>query len=285
MTRSDIVHFSVSDPVTDMAAELNKKGVVIVDGFLRRDALDRFNNELTPLLEGQSTVRPFMNEHIAGFFGDRTRHLTGLPAKSDVFAEEVLCHPVYMGVCDNILGPNCGSFQLNLAHIIDRGPGGQRQPLHRDEDIWPRIGDGKTALMLASILALGAFTPELGSTLVVPGSHVWPRDRKAKPDEIVATQMEPGSALIYVGSTLHAGGANSRPLEWRRAMHISYCVGWLRTEENHCLATPIERARSLPINAQALLGFGAHDAIKLGYGYLGSVDLQCPIDLLASGEL
>ena len=285
MSNTDILHFPASAPRADIAAEINRNGVVVIDEFLNSDTLDRFNEELDPLLEAQSPARSFMNEQVAGFFGDKTRHLTGLSAKSDIFVEELLSHDGYMGVCDEILGPNCGSVQLNLAHVIDRGPGGHAQPLHRDEDIWPRIGDGKMALMLASILALGEFTPELGSTLVVPGSHLWPRDRKAAENEIVATEMEPGSALIYVGSTLHAGGANSHAEKWRRAMHISYCVGWLRSEENHCLATPIERARSLPRQAQDLLGFGAHDAIEMGYGYLGTVDLRSPADLMASGEL
>ena len=71
----------------------------------------------------------------------------------------------------------------------------------------------------------------------------------------------------------------------RRGMHVSYCVGWLRTEENHYLGTPPEVARSLPRQAQELLGYAVHDAIASGGGYLGAVDLRDPTDMLEDGSL
>ena len=68
-------------------------------------------------------------------------------------------------------------------------------------------------------------------------------------------------------------------------MHVSYCVGWLRTEENQYLATPIDVVRTLPRQSQALLGYAAHDALAIGGGYLGTVKVQDPVELLATGEL
>ncbi len=68
-------------------------------------------------------------------------------------------------------------------------------------------------------------------------------------------------------------------------MHVSYCLGWLRTEENQYLSTPMEVVRSLPRGAQALLGYAAHDALAAGGGYLGSVHVQDPIELIATGQL
>lgn len=64
---------------------------------------------------------------------------------------------------------------------------------------------------------------------------------------------------------------------------MSYCLGWLRTEENHYLTTPPSIARALPPESAALLGYAAHDAIDIGGGYLGSVELRDPLDLLAEG--
>lgn len=269
----------------DVVDHILANGAVIVEGFLGAAVLDRFNEEITPLLEAQSSHRAFMNESVAAFFGDRTRHLTALAAKSDVFANEILCHPHYVAIGDAILGPSCAAIQLNLGHIIDRGPGGHAQPLHRDEEIWPRTGPEAPNRMFASILALGDFTAEMGATLIVPGSHQWDRDRQAQPEEIAVAEMEPGSALIYLGSTLHAGGENRTANRWRRAMHVSYCLGWLRTEENHYLSIPLDRARALPRQAQELLGYAAHDAIAQGGGYLGTVDLRSPVDLFASNQL
>jgi ectoine hydroxylase-related dioxygenase (phytanoyl-CoA dioxygenase family) len=97
--------------------------------------------------------------------------------------------------------------------------------------------------------------------------------------------MPAGSAVVYLGSTIHAGGANTTSEGWRRGMHMSFVVGWLRTEENNYLSTPPEIARSLPRRSQELLGYAAHDAIASGGGYLGVVDLLDPVELLAQGKL
>jgi len=68
-------------------------------------------------------------------------------------------------------------------------------------------------------------------------------------------------------------------------MHMSFVVGWLRTEDNNYLSTPPTIARTLPRRSQELLGYSAHDAIAVGGGYLGAVDLLDPIELLAQGRL
>ena len=44
--------------------------------------------------------------------------------------------------------------------------------------------------------------------------------------------MGPGDALVYTGKLVHGGGANLTPDRWRRAMHLSYVVGWLTPEES-----------------------------------------------------
>jgi ectoine hydroxylase-related dioxygenase (phytanoyl-CoA dioxygenase family) len=89
---------------------------------------------------------------------------------------------------------------------------------------------------------------------------------------------------VYLGGTLHAGGANSTEVP-RRAVHLSYCLGWLRTEENNILSTPPAVAATLPRRAQELLGYALHDSLRRGGGYLGMVRMQDPVDLLARGEL
>jgi ectoine hydroxylase-related dioxygenase (phytanoyl-CoA dioxygenase family) len=97
--------------------------------------------------------------------------------------------------------------------------------------------------------------------------------------------MAAGSAIVYLGSALHGGGANTTAEVRRRGMHVSYCLGWLRTEENQYLATPIDVVRTLSRRSQALLGYAAHDALAAGGGYLGTVDVQDPLELLAAGKL
>ena len=199
--------------------------------------------------------------------------------------QDLLCHPVLLGVCDEILLPSCASYQLNIAHVLDRGPGAEQQYLHRDELVWCHLPRPHPEVQLASIVALEDFSAENGATRIIPGSHRWPLEREPQLDELVAAEMPAGAAIIYLGSTIHGGGPNSTPDRRRRGMHLSYTLGWLRTEENHSLSTPPSVARTLPPTAQALLGYRAHDALAMGGGYLGTVDTRDPMDLLESGEL
>ena len=138
---------------------------------------------------------------------------------------------------------------------------------------------------MASVIALVDFTAENGATRVVPGSHRWDWERMPTPRTSPIAAMPAGSGVIYLGSTLHGGGPNTTADQWRRGMHLSYVLGWLRTEENHYLATPPEIARTLPRHAQELLGYAAHDALQQGGGYLGALDLRDPVDMLADGSL
>jgi len=104
------------------------------------------------------------------------------------------------------------------------------------------------------------------------------------PEQIADAEMPAGSAVIYLGSTIHAGGANTTDVP-RRGAHLSYTLGWLRTEENNYLSAPPAYAATLPRTAQELLGYAVHDSIGRGGGYLGMVRMQDPVDLMARGEL
>jgi ectoine hydroxylase-related dioxygenase (phytanoyl-CoA dioxygenase family) len=168
---------------------------------------------------------------------------------------------------------------------MDRGPGAEQQLLHRDEDVWVHLPRPHPEVQVASVIALVDFTAEIGATVVAPGSHRWERGRKPEPEELTCAEMPAGSAVVYLGSTIHAGGRNATADRWRRGMHMSFVVGWLRTEENNTLSTPPDVARRLPRRSQELLGYAAHDAIAVGGGYLGAVDLLDPIELLGQGKL
>jgi ectoine hydroxylase-related dioxygenase (phytanoyl-CoA dioxygenase family) len=282
----DIQHIKASEPAELIAEALEADGAVIVEELLAPDLLARFNAELDPLLAdaAEGDDRRFLNDVAGWFFGAQTRHVTGIAGRSRVFATEILTHPVYRTVCDAVLLPNCARYQLNIAHVLDRGPGSDQQLLHRDELVWVHLPQPHPEVQLASVVALVDFTADNGATRVAPGSHKWERDRWANDDELVPAEMPAGAAVIYLGSTIHGGGANVTD-ERRRGMHVSYCAGWLRTEENQYLATPLDVARTLPREAQELLGYAVHDALAVGGGYLGAVEVQDPIELIAAGQL
>ena len=287
MSAPELPRLFAEDSLNDIVGALDEAGAVVIEGLLGPDLLRRFNAELDPLLANARPDhdRAFVNPTIAWFFGERTRHITGIACKSSVFAAEILTHSILMGACDAVLAPNCARYQLNLAHVLDRGPGCEAQILHRDELVWVHMPRPHPELQVASMVALVDFTAANGATLIVPGSHRWEPGRQATPDVIIPAEMPAGSAVIYLGSTIHAGGANVTGGEWRRGLHLSYVLGWLRTEENHYLSTTPGKVCALPQAAQELLGYAAHDAIDSGGGYLGAVDLRDPMELLALGEL
>ena len=272
-------------PAAERVEALNEAGAVILEGLVPPGTLAQINQELDPFIEKASPQRSFLNPALAWFFGDRTRHVTAVCSKSRCFVDEVLCNPGLLEVCDGVLGPSCARYHLNLAHVLDRGPGAEAQILHRDELVWIHVPRPHPELQVASMVALVDFTADNGATQVVPGSNHWPHDREAQPDEIATAEMSAGSAVLYLGSTLHRGGKNVTSDCWRRGMHLSFVVGWLRTEENNYLATPPEVARKLSPKARELIGYAAHDALSVGGGYLGSLDLRDPAELLEKGEL
>lgn len=279
-------HVSRGDDPDAIVDALLADGGVIVNDFLDAATVAALNRELDPVMADAPTERTFINPAIADFFGDRVRHLTGIAGRSPRFASEVLCHPLYEAVNMRVLGPNCANWRLNIGHLLERGPGAQQQFIHRDQDVWSYLPKPHPEVQVASIVALCDFTAANGATRLVPGSHRWDDPaRYPSDDELVVAEMPAGAAVLYLGSTYHAGGTNDTDDEWRRGFHLSFVVGWLRTEENNILATPPDVARHLPRRAQELIGYAAHDAIGTGGGYLGTLDVQDPVELLASGDL
>ncbi|MEX2208518.1 MAG: phytanoyl-CoA dioxygenase family protein [Myxococcota bacterium] len=264
---------------------LKDDGGVIVENLLDAAVIARIRDEVAEARASANPGMKHLNPLIQFFYGDKTRHVNGMVAQSRAFATEVMIHPVYLALCDRILLPSCARYQLNLGHLIDRGPGAEAQLLHRDEVVWSHLPQPHGEIQIASMIALEDFRAENGATRLVPGSHRWPRKRTPEAHEIADAVMPAGSAVIYLGSTIHGAGANSTANEWRPGLHISYTLGWLRTEENNYLAVPPEIARTLPRAAQEVLGYAVHDAVATGGGYLGMLALRDPVDAMAEGKL
>ena len=172
-----------------------------------------------------------------------------------------------------MLLPNCEDYLLNTGQLIQIGPGETAQSLHRDEDAWPHFKPPKPLLEVEAMFALSDFTIANGCTQVVPGSHLWEPEREAEPDEVQRAEMQAGSALVYLGTTVHGGGANTTTDQWRRGMFFGFVVGWLRTEEACLLTVPREKVKSMPKRVQELIGYKAH-------GGIGVVDVGSPMVLL-----
>ncbi|MCY4192830.1 MAG: phytanoyl-CoA dioxygenase family protein [bacterium] len=283
--QAQLVCLGGDEPLEHVLEVIDAEGAVIVEGCFSDEVISRILAELMPHVNKPDANLTFINPAIAAFFGEHMRHVTGLASKSPTFVSEVLLHSLMLDVADAVLGPNCADIQVNVAHMLVVGPGAQAQMPHRDQDVWVHMPQPSPEMELSSVTALCDFTREIGATRVVPGSHRWAPDRRPESHEFADAEMPAGARLIYLGSVIHGAGANSTKDRHRPAFHLSYMLGWLRSEENNCLATPPDIARTLPRRAQELLGYDVHDAVNDGGGYLGALDMRIPADMLASGEL
>jgi ectoine hydroxylase-related dioxygenase (phytanoyl-CoA dioxygenase family) len=117
------------------------------------------------------------------------------------------------------------------------------------------------------------FTEVNGATRLVPQSHRWVDDRPGPDTETVAAEMPAGTALMYLGSVWHGGGANQTE-HARLGVVLHYAVGWLRPVENHVLAVPPKQAKDLDPRLQELLGY------NICPPFIGYVDGSHPRKLL-----
>ncbi len=258
---------------TRLAAILQQNGAAIVDKALTQDQLQRLNGDLEDRVNklGPGLRHPSHPDMIE-FYGDSTVRFDGLPTHSKTF-QEIMELPLMNGVADELLLANCEHYLLNTGQLIQIGPGETEQRLHRDEDAWSYYTPPRPLLQVEAMYALTDFTINNGATRVVPGSHLWPAEREPQDHEVVQAEMEAGSALYYLGTALHGGGANRTRDEIRRGMFFGFVVGWLRTEENMFLTVPMEKARNMSARVQELLGYKAHRGI-------GVVDVGDPMVLL-----
>jgi ectoine hydroxylase-related dioxygenase (phytanoyl-CoA dioxygenase family) len=244
-----------------LADALETDGWVIVEGVLSPDEVARAKEDFQRVLALTPTGR---ND----FEGWSTRRVYALFAKTRAF-DAAAIHPLSLGVLDRVLG----SYQLSAPVGIQIGPGEKAQILHRDEAVYP-LPRPHPPVVLNTMWPLDDFTDDNGATRFAIGSHLWPPGRV--PDastEMLTAVMPAGSVMFYLGNLWHGGGANrtERP---RLGVILEYVVGWLRPQENHCLAVPRELVCTLPERLQELLGYNIHPP------FLGYVDGQHPRKLL-----
>jgi ectoine hydroxylase-related dioxygenase (phytanoyl-CoA dioxygenase family) len=206
-----------------------------------------------------------------GFYGERTKRFGRLLARSP-HAAELVMHPEILSVAQHILGPWCDCIQLNLTQAIALHPGALPQLPHRDQDMW-RGAIGQTEYLLNVMWPFTPYREMNGTTLLWPDSHgakaIEPNPRTSP----TAIELDPGDALVFLGSTLHGAGGN-RGFTTRRGAIISYCLGWLKPYENQWLAYPPETARHFSPELAALVGYRQHRP------NLGNYEGQCPSVLL-----
>jgi ectoine hydroxylase-related dioxygenase (phytanoyl-CoA dioxygenase family) len=69
--------------------------------------------------------------------------------------------------------------------------------------------------------------------------------------------------FFYSGKVYHGAAANKSD-KVRQGINITYCVGWVRQEENQYLSTPIGVARTLDPDLLKLMGYQM-GGLAMGY--------------------
>ncbi len=238
----------------DIATIMARDGAMILTGLMDDALFARVDAETQPLMDLSAKGND-------AFTGHNTTRTGALVARSPACREAVM-NATVLEAANAFLLPYCDRIQLHLTQLIRLLPGQGRQPLHRDRLAWggylPDIEP-----QFNTIWALTDFTVENGATQVVPGSHTWDEAREAEPHEVCQAVMPRGSVLLYTGSVIHGGGEN-RSSAPRVGMNITYCLGWLRTEENQYLSCPPDVACTLDPALQELLGY-TMGSYALGY--------------------
>jgi ectoine hydroxylase-related dioxygenase (phytanoyl-CoA dioxygenase family) len=132
---------------------------------------------------------------------------------------------------------------------------------------------GETEYLINVMWPFTRYTRENGATIIWPGSHGQRALEPEPPTGEFPAELEPGEALLFLGSTLHGAGGNASA-DVRRGAIVSYCLGWLKPYENQWLAYPPEIASGFNRELAALVGYQQHRP------NLGNYEGQCPSLLL-----
>lgn len=235
--------------------QLRQDGYVILRGVLNSAEISSLNSELGE----RFTHMPFCD---GDFYGRRTKRFGKLLSRSK-HGERLLLDDRVLTIVRDILEQYCDKIILNLTQAIEIHPGALQQAPHRDEDMWGGT-KGDIEYLVNVMWAVSPFTARNGGTVLHP---------KGDEENPFSVELDPGDVLIFLGSTLHSGGANETE-QVRRGIVMSYCLGWLRSYENQFLCYPPDIAKNFNPEVLDLIGYSQHRP------NLGNVDGCCPSQLL-----
>lgn len=242
--------------------QLSAEGYTVLDGLLDSDTLAALRGEIEPHFGAEGWGR---ND----FEGIRTERTYSLLAKCPSVARLVE-HPAILELLDEHLRP---SRILSACQATRIHPGETTQFLHCDDDL-AGVARPRPPWSVSVMWPLSPYRPVNGSTLLVPGSHLWDTKRHPAEHEAISLDLDEGSALVWLGGIYHGAGPN-RSDETRTGVSIIYFEPWLRQVENMVLVIGPDQAADFSPTIQRLLGYGIVDGT-----FFGHVDGRDPIKLI-----
>jgi ectoine hydroxylase-related dioxygenase (phytanoyl-CoA dioxygenase family) len=247
--------------VDDIVAALDGQGYATIPDAITEQQVQSARGALEDIVEHTPSGRD-------DFEGRNTRRVYALFAKTRAL-DAMATHPTVLAVLDRVLG----DYQLSAPAAISIGPGEVAQPLHPDDAIYPMVRPHQE-LVVNVMWPLEEFTEANGATHIVAGSHGWTDERPDPTTPTTTIEMPARTALLYLGSVWHGGGANHTDRA-RLGVVLHYASAWLRPVENHVLAVPPDQARTLAPRLQELLGYNIYPP------FIGYVDGRHPRRLLS----
>ncbi|MEY2420541.1 MAG: hypothetical protein QOI95_608 [Acidimicrobiaceae bacterium] len=249
------------EQLDQLAQELGRDGYAVVPDVLDGAEIAAVREALAPHFGlGMRGRNPFE--------GHDTQRVYCLVAKSRAF-DRLILDPLMLDISERVLGPN---FLLTATLAIKLEPGESAQDFHYD-DIFYRLPRPRETYSVSTLWAIDDFTLDNGATLIYPGSHRWGDDRPSDVPMVATATMSAGSVLVYYGTLVHAGGANTSTGD-RLGISIQYATAWARQQENFMMALGVDGARALPPRLQELIGYSIHPP------FMGMIDGRHPKKLL-----
>ena len=172
-----IPRFTADDDHSAIQPAIEEFGCAVVTGLADPELRASITEELAPHMDAAKVAQEDDPEE---FYPGKTRRISALVNYSPTITDNLILHPTTRSVCDHFLLPNSEyGYQLHVSAALEVGPGAREQILHREEDTFTYFPEPRPNIIMASMWAISDFRQDNGATLIVPGSHTWPADRKA----------------------------------------------------------------------------------------------------------
>lgn len=249
--------------IDDHVETLARDGFCIIEGAFSSEWCDRASAALDRI-EREQDRRPSGQD----FSGRNTIRIMNLLQYDDFF-QELPVSDSFLPVIERYLDKECILSGIDSSKIF---PGEKQQAIHTDT-WWHDDHRFDFPCCVNTVLALVDFTPDNGSTRIVPGSHLWPAEKVAYEtvDSIFAAvpgdhvkgygtewtpsvlEMPKGSIALWDSRVLHGAGPNESDAP-RPSIISPYILGWMRQLDNFAYAIPQERLRGFSPRLQQLVG-------------------------------